>query len=181
MVALRKPINVASMLLLGGCMVVSAGIGIDMWNRFDELKEKKAAPSSLMFGVVIMLVTVSLLTVDIWGTVFKSILQLGMSRLILSGALVGIVIFLLSIRAKFMGEVRYSKNVAGKEVGICADGTEIYREPSTNCDFDTDKCGNQKIQTIWDWWQVPVLAIGGTTLTLVWLYLMFAFRGGLDL
>lgn len=41
MVVLRKPINVASMLLLGGCMVVSAGIGIDIWNRFDELKGKK--------------------------------------------------------------------------------------------------------------------------------------------
>ncbi len=120
---------------------------------------------------------------------FYGFVKLGPTRLIAIGLLVGLLILNLWLRARYTGELV----MVDDDTARCPGGTTMKKSAANNCKLELRNCPDikkcdalsgkekatcmqniTKMKSVWSWWEIPTLAIGGSAVFVGWLIYTFA-------
>ena len=172
--ATKKLTSAFGLLLLGGGIGLNIAAGSKIWHDFNKgnAQKEKDAPAILMMAIVIVFAMIVFVTFPVWTGLLRGFMGLGTPRLIAGGILFGLALVGLSLRSRFVGELF----PIDEDTARCPNGTEIRKTAENNCKLSIDQCpGEIKLTSVWKWWEIPGMALGGSIVFLAWVYLVYIF------
>lgn len=172
--ATKKLTSTFGLLLLGGGIGLNIAAGSKIWHDFNEGKaqKEKDAPAILMMAIVLVFAMIVFVTFPVWAGLLKGLMELGTPRLIAGGVLLGMALVALSLRARYVGELF----PIDEDTARCPNGSEIRKTAENNCKLSIDQCpGDAKLTSVWKWWEIPGMSLGGSIVFVAWAYLVYTF------
>ena len=115
---------------------------------------------------------------------FYGFIKLGPTRLIAIGLLSGLLLLNLWLRSRYTGELVHVDD----DTARCPGGTTMKKSSANNCKLELRNCPEikkcdalsglektkckekiSKLKSVWSWWEIPTLAIGGSAVLVGWL------------
>ena len=130
---------------LGAGIAMQIVVGSKIWDDFNQGKAQveKRAPSILMIGIIVVAALAVFITLPVWTKLLLGIGRLGGVRLISAGALIGLLILGISLRARYVGGLV----MVDEDTARCPDGSTISRPRTSgefnarnSCDLDVAYC-----------------------------------------
>jgi len=145
----------------------------DTKTKFDKDSEKYRADKTehrfIMPTIILILSMMVVLSSSIIFRFFKGLMLMGMTRLLSVGILIGLLILNLNLRARYTGDLVPMDEDSAR----CPDGTILRKSAANNCQLQVSQCPNIKenikLKSVWSWWEIPSLAIGGSFFLVGWL------------
>ncbi len=154
-----------TLVLLLGLFVFAAIIGIQTMVKFDSDKKKKETPNIIWIGIVVNICVVALMTMPVWLYALMGLKLMNTMSLFMGAAAAGVLVLLFHLKRRYTGDV-----VLTDTGGICPDGKPVTRDASKECKLN--KCSSP-VKSVWSWWEVPAMGIGGIVLGIVAMVLLY--------
>lgn len=140
---------------------------------------KHIMPTIIIVSVMLLLASSSIIARTLYGFI-----KIGPTRLISCGILIGLLILNLWLRSRYTGElVRLDDDTAR-----CPGGTTMKKTAANNCTLSLSNCPDvkeceektgeakrackaklTKMKSVWNWWEIPTLSIGGSIALAGWI------------